>query len=157
MHHFSPSTGAFYHTDLHGEAMPADAVPVSEQTHAALMRAQGSGAEIVAGPGGAPIARKPAQDRATLLGLAIRRVNSEARRRILAVATLERQSNDNAALALGPNDPDYDSAFARRLKINAIRAAANVLEGDATSLDPAALRVFDPRHSTRWPQSKAPR
>lgn len=153
MHHYSASTGGFYHTDLHGEAIPADAVAVSEQAHASLMIAQGRGAEIVAGPDGAPFARMPWQDRETLVGLAMRRIKSEARRRILAVATLERQANDSAALALGPNDPEFAQALARRLKINAIRAASNVLEGDASDLDPAALRVFNPAHSTRWPKA----
>lgn len=151
MHHYSPSTGAFYHTDIHGDAIPADAIAISEQTHASLMSAQARGAEIVMSPTEGVIARMPGQDRETLLGLAIRRVKGHARKRILAVAPLERQANDNAALALGPNDPEYDSAFARRLKINAIRAASNAIESDLNDLDPGALAVFNPSHSTRWP------
>lgn len=155
MHHFSPSTGSFYHTDLHGEDIPADAVPVTDEAHGALMRAQGAGATISAGPGGQPIAHKPGQDRETFLRLAIRKTKMEARRRILAVASLEKQSNDNAALALaalvGASPETVSGAIERRRQIEAIREASNTLEGDATGLDLPALRAFDPALSTRWP------
>lgn len=155
MYHYSPSVGGFFHSDMHGAAIPSDAVAITEQAHASLMSAQARGAEIVVGPDGAPFARMPLQDRETLVAVAVRRVKNEARRRILAVASLESQSNDNAAIALAAltntTPTELEGALQRRAKIEAIRAASNVLEGDATALDPATLRVFDPRNSTRWP------
>jgi hypothetical protein len=51
---FSPSTGWIYSTELHGGAIPADAVPVSAEDYAALFEGQSQGAQIVPGPGGAP-------------------------------------------------------------------------------------------------------
>lgn len=152
MHHYSPSTGAFYHTDMHGDAIPADAIAISEQTHASLMSAQARGAEIVMSPTEGVIARMPGQDRETLLGLAIRRVQGHARKRILAVASLERQSNDLAAMILGAaGEPEHDQALDRRRQIDAIRAASNAIESDLNDLDPGALAVFNPSHSPRWP------
>ena len=51
---YSGSTRGFYSAELHGGAIPADAVPVSAEDHAALFEAQSQGAQIVPGPGGAP-------------------------------------------------------------------------------------------------------
>lgn len=58
MYSFSPSAGGFFVAGMHPE-IPADAVPVTDQQHAALMAAQAAGQMIVAGPDGAPIAVDP--------------------------------------------------------------------------------------------------
>lgn len=57
---YSPSAAGFFDPDIHGKAMPADAVPVSEDDFAALMAGQAEGLEIIAGPDGAPRLAPPA-------------------------------------------------------------------------------------------------
>jgi len=44
----------FFSRELHGDAVPEDAVPVSAADYAALFTAQAQGAQIVPGEGGAP-------------------------------------------------------------------------------------------------------
>jgi hypothetical protein len=44
----------FFIAELHGDAIPADAVPVSADDYAALFEGQSRGAQIVPGPDGAP-------------------------------------------------------------------------------------------------------
>lgn len=51
---YSPSTRGFYLPEMHGDAIPADAVAVSAEAHAALLAGQAAGQRIVPGPGGAP-------------------------------------------------------------------------------------------------------
>jgi hypothetical protein len=148
---YSPSTGGFYTPEIHGDVMPADVVQITARKHAALLEAQAQGAEIVDSDKG-PVAHLPKVTRADLVAVAVRRIKREARRRILAVASLERQSNDNARLALyDRTDPEFRAASERRLRIDAIRAASNAIEGDAADLDLAALKGFHPAHSSRWP------
>jgi hypothetical protein len=53
---WSASTRGFYAPQIHGDAIPADAVPVTHEHHAALMEAQAAGLEIVSDYG-VPIAR----------------------------------------------------------------------------------------------------
>jgi hypothetical protein len=55
----SGSTRSFYRRDVHGTAIPADAVEVSAERYAELMQAQAAGQEIVPGPDG-PVAQAPA-------------------------------------------------------------------------------------------------
>jgi hypothetical protein len=52
---YSPSTGGFYHPELHGEHIPADAVEITPQLHASLLAGQAAGRVIVAGPAGVPM------------------------------------------------------------------------------------------------------
>lgn len=63
---FSPSCCAFFDTDFH-EAIPADALEIGADLHAELLDAQSSGAVIVAGPHGQPIAISRAASRNDLL------------------------------------------------------------------------------------------
>lgn len=56
---YAASTGGFYLPEIHGDAIPPDAVEISAEDHAALMAANGMGKVIVAGPGGVPIAIDP--------------------------------------------------------------------------------------------------
>ncbi|QDJ35821.1 hypothetical protein CBR67_03675 [Bordetella hinzii] len=56
---FSKSTGGFYSPDIHGEAIPDDAVEVTEQEYAALMDGQATGKVIVADSDGRPILATP--------------------------------------------------------------------------------------------------
>ncbi|WP_304308055.1 hypothetical protein [Pseudacidovorax intermedius] len=54
MYKYSASTGGFYLEAIHGDAVPSDAVDVSEAQHAALIDGQTKGLRIVPGLGGAP-------------------------------------------------------------------------------------------------------
>jgi hypothetical protein len=68
----SGSTRSFYRSDVHGNAIPADAVEVSEERYAELMHGQASGQEIVPGPDG-PMAQTPAPQRVTEASLRSKR------------------------------------------------------------------------------------
>lgn len=151
MRFYSPSTGGFYTTEIHAAGdIPADAVKITAKRHGALLEAQAAGAVIVASPKG-PVARMPVTSRGDLVAAAVRRVKREARRRILAIASLERQSNDNAALALGANgDREFDAALERRRAIDAIRAASNAIERDLNDLADDALPAFNAANAA-WP------
>lgn len=51
---YSPSTGGFYLPEIHGDAIPADAVVVSQAEYDALMQGQSAGQQIRPGAGGHP-------------------------------------------------------------------------------------------------------
>lgn len=59
MYYFSPSTGGFYAREIHGDAIPEDAVEVSDEIHASMMEGQSQGKVIVAGDGGYPMLADP--------------------------------------------------------------------------------------------------
>lgn len=56
VYYYSGSTRAFYLKEINGENIPADAVPVTEAEHAALMDAQASGKIIAPDDAGRPSA-----------------------------------------------------------------------------------------------------
>lgn len=56
---FSQKTGGFYSPEIHGDTIPADAVYITSEDHAALLAAQSSGQVIRADPNGQPIAVDP--------------------------------------------------------------------------------------------------
>ena len=58
MYHYSPSTGGFFHPEVHAE-IPEDAIQISESDHANLMAGQASGQCIVPGEGGRPVLACP--------------------------------------------------------------------------------------------------
>lgn len=51
---YSKSTGGFYATEIHGTAIPLDAVEISIEQHAALLAGQATGKRIVADDNGRP-------------------------------------------------------------------------------------------------------
>jgi hypothetical protein len=53
--HFSPSTMGFYHSHIHGENMPADAVEIIHEDHVALLAAEGDGKAIGTDKSGRPV------------------------------------------------------------------------------------------------------
>jgi len=158
MPYYSPSTCGFYTPDIHGDAIPDDAVKISARRHLALLEGQGAGGEIVAGPRG-PIVRMPTSSRAELLERAVRRAKREARRRILAIASLELQVNDTAAIATaaleitlhGAASIDFVPALDRRRTIDAVRAAYDELELELEALGTAELQAFVAADHPRWP------
>lgn len=157
---FSASTGGFYHLDIHGDRVPADAVPVSTARHRELLAAQAGGRTIVAGAGGRPVLAPLAHDgvkraRARAAG-AVRR---EARRRTLAVATFERQVRDAADLACaalqvastGSTSIDLAGPLDRRKRIDALRAAAAALALQVDQLGEAGVARLDVTDDQYWP------
>jgi len=97
----------------------------------------------------------PRATRELLLKRAIVDIKAEARRRILAVASLERQSNDNTLFALRAtdlSDTELAGALNRRMRINALRAASNLAEATIADWAPAALTAFDATAATWWPE-----
>lgn len=52
---YSKSTGGFYITEIHGENIPADAVEITDEQHAALLQGQTDGQEIAGDDNGFPI------------------------------------------------------------------------------------------------------
>ena len=57
---YSKTTGGFYDTDIHGSAIPEDAVEISIEAHAELLAAQTAGKVIVGDKDGLPQAVDPA-------------------------------------------------------------------------------------------------
>jgi len=57
--HFAKSTGGFYDTAIHGNDIPADAVEISNEQHAALLEAQSQGKRIQPDADGFPVAVGP--------------------------------------------------------------------------------------------------
>lgn len=148
---YSAATGGFYHLDLHGiDRIPADAVPVSAKRHAALLEAHAGGSAIVADAAGRPRLATPAATIEQRRAAAVAAVRREARRRILAIASIERQSNDNAALALAAitGAPAASGALHRRQSIDLLRAAAASAIATLAGLDREGIETFQPA----WPE-----
>lgn len=51
---FSPSKNGFFLVELHGEAVPSDAIDLTAQEHAELLAGQAQGKRIVVGADGRP-------------------------------------------------------------------------------------------------------
>jgi hypothetical protein len=97
--YYSAARGGFFHEAIHTD-LPEDAVRIPALHHARLMEGQSQGRQIVADARGRPTlapVRPPAIE--DLRAQANRALAAEAERRILALASLARQSNDNALIA----------------------------------------------------------
>lgn len=57
--YYSKSTGGFYSVEIHGENIPADAVEITAEEHAALLAGQSIGKRIVADLDGRPMLADP--------------------------------------------------------------------------------------------------
>lgn len=157
---FSPSAGGFFDTTIHGFMVPVDAISITTEEHQRLLAAQAEGKRICADAQGRPQAvAEPAPDLAALRSRAIRLARTAARRRILAIAPLERQSNDNADIALqalqiaqaGHTTIDTAAAIDRRARIDLVRAASNQLEAAIAGMNARALAQLDPAAPSHWP------
>ena len=103
---YSKSTGGFYSADIHGDAIPADAVEITCDEHAALLAGQSAGQRIEADEHGRPVLHDaPASDAAALAD-AVR-----ARRDALITAT------DYLLM------PDYPISAAQLADVRAYRQA----------------------------------
>lgn len=56
VYYYSPNANGFYVDQIHGEAMPVDAVAITTDLYQSLMQAQSAGKRIAPGPDGQPIA-----------------------------------------------------------------------------------------------------
>lgn len=145
---FSPSTGGFYDDDVHAGRFPDDANAISPELYHELMAGNANGRAIVVVGGMAELA--PAVPWSIAIGrsLAIKAVKDEARRRILAIASLAQQSNDNAALAVaglaGALSEQAAAALERRQRIDAVRDIAKRVEGRVEWMSAAELDMFSP-------------
>jgi hypothetical protein len=156
--HYSAAHNSFFDSGIHAE-LPDDAVPITAARHGELMAGQAEGKCIVADSKGRPrLARRPALPLEQQRAAALRRVRAEARRRILSVASLERQANDNAAIAMqalqiaqaGASTIDTTAALDRRARIDAIRAASNALEAAIATMNAGELTALDPAAVENW-------
>jgi hypothetical protein len=157
---FSPSAndgrGAFFSAAIHGDALPADAIKLTARQYREMMEGQAAGRSIVPGADGrpkfAPVKRQTLEQLRTG---AVRVVKGEARRRILAIASIERQTNDNAAMvvaaATGQPTAEATAALGRRRAIDAIRTASNAIETTIARMPAANLTSFDATAARLWP------
>ena len=56
---YAKSTGGFYSREIHGDNIPADAVEITAEEHAALLAGQGQGKRITADADGRPRLQDP--------------------------------------------------------------------------------------------------
>ena len=56
---YSATTGGFYTAEIHGDNIPADAVEITAEEHAALLDGQSNGKRIVADANGHPVLQDP--------------------------------------------------------------------------------------------------
>lgn len=57
--YYSKSTGGFYSQEIHGDSIPADAMEITADEHAALLEGQSSGKIITADENGSPVLSDP--------------------------------------------------------------------------------------------------
>jgi hypothetical protein len=81
---YSPSTRGFYVSDLHGDAIPADAVGITPEERAALRAGESQGQRIVAESGRLVLEPAPLPTHAELADLALESARKE-RQPILSV------------------------------------------------------------------------
>jgi Arc/MetJ family transcription regulator len=145
------ATRGFFHEALH-TALPEDAVRIAALRHAELMGAQSEGRQIIADARGRPVlapVRVPGLEE--LRAQAIRALDAEAERRILGLASLARQSNDNALIAQAalaqasgkPAPEGLAEALARRAHRRPARHRHPHRRADRT-MPAANLTGFDP-------------
>ena len=157
---YSAETGAFYDPQIHGVFLPLDCVPVTRARHAQLLDDQANGAIITAGKDGGPSTQFPKD--ASLPELrerSCRAINAEARRRIVAIADLAAQSNDNADIAMLTglaNRSEHDcamlsKALARRLAINAVRDSGQALKSKIRRTSKDGLHKLQIADDSHWP------
>ena len=56
---YSKSTNGFYSREIHGDAIPSDAVEITADEHSALLEGQSQGKRIVADENGYPVLQDP--------------------------------------------------------------------------------------------------
>ncbi|WP_313801007.1 hypothetical protein [Sphingobium sp.] len=141
---FSQSAHAFFSRELHGDAVPTDAVSVTPEDHRTLLEGQSQGRTIIAGENGYPCLAKVskptvAETRAAL----VRRVKREAARRIEAIAPIWRQINDQRIAT--------PEGAARFIAIDTVRAASSAIEAEIETGTAKDLKAIDLANHPLWP------
>ena len=106
---FSPETGGFYLSSLHGDNIPDDAIPISEEHYTALMDGQAEGQRIMSPDSGhtLPWLSKPAppsaeertaRERAAIYAR-LKEIDADSVRPLRAIANGEATKEDRAKLA----------------------------------------------------------
>lgn len=149
-------TGVFFDPAITpADAIPTGCVAVTRARHAALVDARSTGSALVAGADGLPRVQVRRTPIATLRAIARSDIRAEAGRRIRAIAGVERQSNDNAAIAVaaltGTTDAAVTAALARRRAIDAVRAASNAADAIIATMPASNLADFDATAARWWP------
>lgn len=139
---YSASRRGFFDPAIH-DPLPDDAVRVTAPRHAALLAAQAEGAQILPDKDGRPRAVFPS--RPDLRAALLRDVKREARRRIEAISPVWRQLND---LREGGDD-----AAVRFARIDAVRAASQLIELQLAEVPAAALDGFPVADNPLWPET----
>jgi len=102
MYQYSRQTAGFYTPEIHGEAIPADAVEITDAEHAALLEGQAAGGVIMADADGRPFLQAPPDPTLADLKAALVRSVDDGISGIYAAFTrfaMEYEAREAAALA----------------------------------------------------------
>jgi hypothetical protein len=97
---YAQSTGGFYNPAIHGDNIPADAVNITSEEHAALLQGQSAGKCIVADANGKPILVAPAEP-------------TFAEKSAVLVKQIDADADSIYAAALGNRATEYAEAEAQ--------------------------------------------
>lgn len=152
---YSPSTGGFYETDLHGNSIPGDAIYVAPARHFELMAAQAEGATIEpSSETGNPIIVPPPAPRADAMAASLKSaVRIEADRRAQLVMPLAQQVAILRRHAVGGEklSPATLAAFA---ELDALQSAVDAIDADIEPRSAEELRTYSVRDNTLWPEAR---
>ncbi len=109
--YYSPAERGFFDDAIHNP-LPADALPITEQLHQTLLQDQTAGAEILPGPDGLPIARKPSWTTETL------------RQRLHSALNAERLKREHAGFPYRGKRIDSNPASVTRITSAVLAAMA---------------------------------
>lgn len=98
---YSKTTGGFYTREIHGDNIPADAVEITPEQHAALMAGQAEGKQITADENGHPILVDPPAPTPEQLAATAR---AKRDRLIESVRWRIERYNDELALGIEPTE-----------------------------------------------------
>lgn len=138
---YSKTTGGFYDREIHGINIPADAVEITDELHAALLDAQASGNRIEGDAGGNPVVVTPAPEQPAAPAVVSMR---QARLALLAAGMLQPVNDAIAALPGADGDAariewEYATEVRRDSQIVQRLASALALDVDALFAAAAAL------------------
>ena len=99
---YSKTTGGFYVREIHGDNIPADAVEITAEQHAALLQGQSGGKLITADENGYPVLIDPPVPTTEQLAATAR---AERDRLIESVRWRIERHSDELALGIEPTEP----------------------------------------------------
>ena len=147
--HFAIIEGraAFFDSAISGRNIPAGAIKITPARHAQLLDGQADGKVISIDHKGKPKLVEPATSAADRRAQLVAAVKREAARRIDAISPIWRQLND-----LRATGGAGQAGKARFAQIDAIRAAADLIEADIASAKAADLAEFPITENAHWPE-----